>query len=254
MAKESREVPWHAMPQDQVLQRLKTSVQGLDTAQAQDRLDETGPNTLEAGEGVNPLWLLLRQVHNPLIYLLIGATAVSLAMGKRVDAAVIAGVVVLNTLLGFIQEWRAEGALAALRKMSAPRARVLRDGQPQQLEASEVAPGDVLALETGDRVAADARVLSSDSCTPRGRPSVCWISARTFCGMAGAWNWSRRSDGRFCKSMRTWPPRRCVCWQGRIVRCRRNRTGWSPRTCCASVPGVPARPSSTGPSCAGWPC
>jgi Ca2+-transporting ATPase len=80
-----------------------------------------------------------------------------------VDAGVIVGVVILNTLLGFFQEWRAEGALNALREMSALHTRVLRNGKPLEIDASQVVPGDVLALETGDRVAADARILSSDN-------------------------------------------------------------------------------------------
>ncbi len=162
MARRNDATPWHAMPEQDVLQRLRTSSDGLGTAESQERLGTTGPNTLEAGEGIHPLRLLVRQVHNPLIYLLIGAALLSWIAGKRIDAAVIAGVVVLNSLLGFVQEWRAEGALAALREMSAPQARALRDRQSQHLDASEIVPGDVLLLETGDRVAADARVLSSD--------------------------------------------------------------------------------------------
>ncbi len=153
---------WHAMIDDEVLRRLTTSREGLGTVGAQERLSQVGPNALEAGEGVHPAVLLIRQIHNPLIYLLIGAAVVSLLGGHYVDAGVIAGVVVLNSVLGFFQEWRAEGALAALRKMSAPQAKVLREGQVRRIEAAEAVPGDVLVLETGDRVAADARVLSSE--------------------------------------------------------------------------------------------
>jgi Ca2+-transporting ATPase len=150
------------MTDAEVFRRLTTSADGLGASAAQERLSQTGPNALEAGEGVHPAVLLIRQVHNPLIYLLIGAAVLSLFGGHYVDAGVIAGVVVLNSILGFFQEWRAEGALAALRKMSAPQAKVLRDGQVRRIEASETVPGDVLVLETGDRVAADARMLSSE--------------------------------------------------------------------------------------------
>jgi len=101
-------------------------------------------------------------VRNPLIYLLAGAALLSLPVGHGVDALVIAGVVVPNSLLGFVQEWRAEEALAALREMAAPHARVLRDGRSTQIDAAHAAPGDVLLLETGDSVAADARLLSGD--------------------------------------------------------------------------------------------
>lgn len=162
MTEETESVLWHAMDTEAVFERLDSGADGLDEAQANQRLENAGPNSLEAEEGVSPLRLLARQVHNPLIYLLVGAAVLSLLIGHHVDAAVIAGVVVLNTLLGFFQEWRAEGALNALRKMAAHHARVLRDGKPLGIETSHVAPGDVLVLETGDWVAADARILASE--------------------------------------------------------------------------------------------
>ncbi len=153
---------WHASDAHEALKRLDVSEDGLSKAQAGERLEKAGPNTLEVEEGSGPLTLLLRQIHNPLIYLLAGAAVLSLFVGHQVDAAVIAGVIVLNTLLGFIQEWRAEGALAALRRMASPHARVLRDAGKQDIEAADVVPGDILILETGDRVAADARVIWSE--------------------------------------------------------------------------------------------
>jgi len=163
MDPETATVHWHAMDPEEVFKRLGTGKDGLSEAQGKQRLEETGPNSLEAEEGIGPLRLLARQVHNPLIYLLAGAAVLSLFIGHRVDAAVIAGVIVLNTLLGFFQEWRAEGALNALREMAAPHARVLRDGKSVEIDASRVAPGDVLVLETGDRVVADALLLSGDN-------------------------------------------------------------------------------------------
>jgi len=165
MKEETNSVLWHAMDTKAVFERLDTGEKGLDEAQAKQRLEKTGPNSLKAEEGVSPLRLLARQVHNPLIYLLIGAAGLSFVIGHPVDAGVILGVVVLNTLLGFFQEWRAEGALNALREMSAHHARVLRNGKPVEIEASRAVPGDVLALETGDWVAADARMLSGDHLT-----------------------------------------------------------------------------------------
>ena len=153
---------WHAMELSEAVTRLETAEGGLSMDQANQRLQRAGPNALEAERGSSPLVLLARQVHNPLIYLLIGAAVLSLFVGHRIDAAVIAGVVVLNALLGFIQEWRAEGALQALQEMAAPHARVLRGGEVHKIEAHDVVPGDVLVLETGDRVAADARLLAGD--------------------------------------------------------------------------------------------
>jgi Ca2+-transporting ATPase len=146
MDQETPTVHWHAMDTEEVFKRLDAGKDGLSEARAKQRLEETGPNSLEA-----LLRLLARQVHNPLIYLLTGAAVLSLLVGHRVDAAVIAGVIVLNSLLGFIQEWRVEGALNALREMAAPHARALRDGKSVEIDASRVAPGDVLVLETGDR-------------------------------------------------------------------------------------------------------
>ena len=152
----------HALGADEVIDRVNSSAEGLSAERARRRLEEHGPNDLATEEDTGALTLLLRQLKSPLIYLLAGAAGVSLLAGKLVDAGVITGVVVLNTTLGFIQEWRAEGALAALRQMAAPVARVLRDGQAQRIEATDVVPGDVLLLTAGDRVAADARVLESN--------------------------------------------------------------------------------------------
>lgn len=162
MKKETASVQWHTMDAEEVFTRLDSGMDGLTEAQAKQRLDHTGPNSLEAEEGISPLRMLARQVHNPLIYLLAGAAVLSFFIGHSVDAGVIAGVIVLNTLLGFFQEWRAEGALNALREMAAPHARVLRDGSSVEIDASLVVPGDVLVLETGNRVAADALLLSGD--------------------------------------------------------------------------------------------
>jgi Ca2+-transporting ATPase len=151
------------MDLNEVLQRLSSSEHGLGADDIARRLEETGRNVLDVEEALNPLRLLVRQVHNPLIYLLAGASVLSLLVGHQVDAAVIAGVIVLNTVLGFVQEWRAEGAMAALREMASPHARVLRRGEPVDVDAGQVVPGDVLVLETGDRVAADARLLAADA-------------------------------------------------------------------------------------------
>jgi Ca2+-transporting ATPase len=126
------------MADDEVLRRLGAESAGLETAAAKERLSQVGPNALEAGEGVHPAVLLIRQIHNLLIYLLIGAAAVSLFGGHYVDAGVIAGVVVLNTILGFFQEWRAEGALAALRGRIATCGRMRRSNRLSRTTFSRV--------------------------------------------------------------------------------------------------------------------
>ncbi len=109
MNEQSSDNHWHATDVKEVLKRLEVSEEGLTDDEAKRRLEEVGPNSLEDEEGISPLRLLLRQVHNPLICLLTGAAVLSVLVDHEVDAAVIAGVIVLNTLLGFIQEWRAEG-------------------------------------------------------------------------------------------------------------------------------------------------
>lgn len=156
------DVQWHALQTEELLSRLESSPAGLSREEVERRLQRHGENEFRGEEGVSPARLLLRQIHNPLIYLLFGAAAISLTAGHMLDAGVIMGVILLNSLLGFVQEWRAEGALAALREMAAPRARVLRDEELTTVDARTVVPGDVLMLESGDRVAADARVLRGD--------------------------------------------------------------------------------------------
>ncbi len=162
MTEERPRKDWHSAETDEIFSRVKAKKTGLSGKEVQERLEEFGPNSLEAGKGISPLSILLHQVNNPLIYLLVGAALLSFFLGHSVDAIVIAGVILLNTVLGFSQEWKAEGALAALKKMAAPHAMVLRDGEQKEVEVDSIVPGDILLLETGDRVAADARTFESE--------------------------------------------------------------------------------------------
>ena len=134
---------------------------GLSAAEAQRRLAEVGPNALPQEEGPSPLWILLAQFKSPPVLLLLVACGISVALREAADAIAIAAIVVLNAAVGFAQEYRAERAMAALRSMTAPRARVRRDGQTLVISAAEVVPGDLLLLEAGDVVAADARLLEA---------------------------------------------------------------------------------------------
>lgn len=151
---------WHAIDGTAALDQLGSSSKGLRDDEAQRRLAALGSNALTAEAASGPWRLIAHQLHNPLIYLLLGAAVLSLLAGKTLDVGVIVGVVLLNTALGFVQEWRAEGALAALRRMAAPHARVLRSGAIVDIASKDVVPGDILLLETGDRIAADGRLLS----------------------------------------------------------------------------------------------
>ena len=136
-------------------------VHGLSREEAARRLIEHGPNEIHRGPQA-PVWLLLlRQFNSPVIWLLVGACLISVALGETADAIAITSIVALNGTIGFLQEHRAERAIQALRAMTAPRARVIRDGSTMVVPADGVVPGDVLRLEAGDIVAADARLLEA---------------------------------------------------------------------------------------------
>ncbi|MFT3836969.1 MAG: cation-translocating P-type ATPase [Myxococcaceae bacterium] len=134
---------------------------GLTSAQVVERRNASGPNELRAEERTSAAALLLEQFKSPLIWLLLGACVVSGVVGAPLDAIAIGAIVVLNAALGFFQEFRAERALEALRSLAAPRARVIRDGAPQMIAAREVVPGDLLTLEAGDLIAADAALVEA---------------------------------------------------------------------------------------------
>ncbi|HZE21152.1 MAG TPA: HAD-IC family P-type ATPase, partial [Desulfobaccales bacterium] len=125
----------------------------------QDRLEQYGPNELAQAKKISAWRILLRQFANLLIAILLAATGISFFLGERLDAWVILAIVLACVVLGFIQEYRAEKAAAALQKLAAPVATVIRAGKEREIPAREVVPGDVLVLHTGDRVAADARLL-----------------------------------------------------------------------------------------------
>lgn len=151
--------PWHALDPDAAARTLGVTTGGLSAASAAGRLASDGPNALDVESGVSLPRLVLAQLANPMVYLLAGAGVVSVIAGKGFDAAVIALIVIANVIIGVVQEYRAEAALDALRKLSSPRARVVRDGEVRVIDAADVVAGDVMVLETGDRVAADARII-----------------------------------------------------------------------------------------------
>jgi Ca2+-transporting ATPase len=155
-------VYWHATPAAAVVAFLGTDAGcGLPTSEATRRLQADGPNELPRATTTSALALLAAQFRSVVIWVLIGAALVSGALGETVDAAAILAIVVLNAAIGFYQEHQAERAVAALARLTAPRARVVRDGRSLVVPAAEVVRGDVLLLEGGDLVAADARVLDA---------------------------------------------------------------------------------------------
>jgi len=133
---------------------------GLTSDQASQNLGKYGPNELETAPGRSPLSVFFDQFKSFLIWVLIGAAIISGLMGEWVDALAIVAIVILNAILGFVQEYQAEKALLALKKMAAPMCRVIRNGQLVQIPARQVVPGDILELEAGDNISADARIIS----------------------------------------------------------------------------------------------
>lgn len=142
---------------------LKTSEKGLTSHEAEERLHYYGLNELKAEEGVHPLKVLLEQFSSPLVWTLIAALVISIFLYEYIDAVVISIIIILNALLGFAQEYRAEKAIEALKKMASLKARVLRNGREIKIDSKEVVPGDVILLETGDKIPADARLFEIHS-------------------------------------------------------------------------------------------
>ena len=157
---EPRSLPWHATPADAVMADLGVDPdRGLTSAEVTSRLDRYGPNRLPEAHRRGPWARLGAQFNNPLILVLIVAGVVTALLEHYLDAAVIFGVVVINAVIGFVQEGKAEGALEAVRAMLATRATVLREGQRHEVDATGLVPGDLVLLESGDRVPADLRLI-----------------------------------------------------------------------------------------------
>ena len=162
MAPNDLQTPWHAESIETVVAEFHTRPEaGLTSDEAARRLNEYGPNELPE-RASTPFWkLVIAQLNSFVVLLLIFASVVSAALGDWVEAIVIMAIVILNAVLGVVQESRAEQALAALKKMAAPEADVIRDGHRQRIPARELVPGDVVFLETGNYVPADLRLIES---------------------------------------------------------------------------------------------
>ncbi|MEJ2243406.1 MAG: cation-translocating P-type ATPase [Candidatus Bathyarchaeota archaeon] len=156
---------YHSMEKKELLESLKVTEKGLTTQEAERRLKEFGPNELLEKKKVSPLQIFLGQFKDIFVIMLLFAMAVSLIIaitrdaGEFVDAATIGAIIFLNAIVGFVQEYRSEKAMEAMKQLTAPKARVLRDGKETLIPSREVVPGDVVLLDAGDRIPADARVL-----------------------------------------------------------------------------------------------
>ncbi len=151
---------WFNYSPEQVGKALSTNLQqGLTSSEASRRLEEVGRNQLNAARKISPWRIFLDQFTDFMVLVLIGAALVSGMLGEKEDALTIIAIIILNAILGFFQEYRAEKSLEALKELTAPLAHVWRDGKVQRISAKELVPGDIMVLESGDRVSADGRVV-----------------------------------------------------------------------------------------------
>ena len=151
---------WHHMPGEEVVDLLQTSPEGgLDEFEVKRRQEHFGPNVITGKGGRGPLMRLLLQFHQPLIYILLVAGLVTAALQEWVDSGVIFGVVLVNAAIGFLQESKALEAIAALAQTMVAEATVLRAGLKRRISSAEVVPGDLILLQSGDKVPADMRLI-----------------------------------------------------------------------------------------------
>jgi magnesium-transporting ATPase (P-type) len=157
----SEKKSWYQLSTQEVLEARQSQVSGLSRQQAQERLEQFGPNALPEKKG-KPAWLrFLAHFNDVLIYVLLAAALLTALMGHWIDTCVILGVAVINALIGHIQESNAEKSLQGIRNMLSSDAVALRDGQHETIPTRELVPGDIVILRAGDRIPADLRVLEA---------------------------------------------------------------------------------------------
>ncbi len=161
-AQKDLQITWHALSREEVIDKLGSGVeQGLSSQEAKVRLEKYGPNQLAEGKKTSFLEMVIDQLNNFVVIMLIVAALISALLGETVDAIAIITIVVLNTIMGVVQEGKAQEELDALKKMASPEAQVLRDGRRVSVPAHELVPGDIVFLETGNYVPADVRLLDA---------------------------------------------------------------------------------------------
>jgi P-type Ca2+ transporter type 2C len=150
---------YHSQSKEVVLKELKTQKEGLTSQDAINRLSQYGPNKLEKTKKISILKLILDQFIDPLVLILIGAVIVSFIIGAKKDAIAILAIVIINAIIGFSQEYKAERAIELLQKLSSQKTIVLREGKKQEVDTKNLVPGDIIIIEQGDKIPADARLL-----------------------------------------------------------------------------------------------
>jgi len=151
--------PFHSQSVEKVLKKLSSGINGISREEAKNRLQKFGPNEIPEKKAKHPLLVFLKQFHNILIYILIVAAVISFSIGDPIDAYVITAVILINATMGFIQEYKAERSIRALKKMIVLYTKVFREGELLQIPTKELVPGDIIFLEEGDRISADARLI-----------------------------------------------------------------------------------------------
>ncbi len=164
IAEKNKEVKWFQLSQEKVLEKLNSSFEGLGLEEVRSRREKYGPNDIPKGSVRTWRTILWHQIKSPLIYVLVAAALVSLAVEHYLDFWVISAVILINTIIGFFQEYKAEKSIVALQAMVAPRTKVIRDSELRDIPAIKLVPGDIISLESGDQVPADARVLEAVNC------------------------------------------------------------------------------------------
>ncbi|MDB4576056.1 cation-transporting P-type ATPase, partial [bacterium] len=149
----------HAIHVDDIVARLRTSRQGISSQEAKFRLEQYGPNSLPRAEQPSLLMIFLCQFVSPLIYVLVAAAIFALVIEEWSDAGFITGVLLINAIIGTMQEFSAQRAATALQQLVSTQSRVLRDGDSCEIDAEQLVPGDILLLESGEKVPADIRLL-----------------------------------------------------------------------------------------------
>ena len=152
---------YYQKSEKEVFEELQTSEKGLSQAEAETRLAKYGPNTIVEADKIHPLQIFARQFKSPLVWILIAAMIISFVVKEYTDFYVILAIVILNAILGFFQEYKAEEAIAALKKLISLKAIVIRSGMQKEIPASQLVPGDIIILHTGEKIAADARIIEA---------------------------------------------------------------------------------------------
>ncbi|MGZ5550836.1 MAG: cation-translocating P-type ATPase [Nitrososphaeraceae archaeon] len=152
---------WHSLTAQQVLDNLHSRLDGLTDSEARERLEKYGLNQIEKEKQKSPFFIFIRQLKDPMVLILLVATFISFVLGEIIDGIIIVAILIMTTVIGFIQEFRSEKAIDALMKMTAPTCRVLRDNKEQIIKTKYLVPGDIILLSPGDKIPADSYIIEA---------------------------------------------------------------------------------------------